>query len=91
MPVLVNFQEEQSTRSNALGLRSAKTASATTRFEPQIWDAQSGRIVWEGLSDLPVAEELIREHLVSFAEIIQGGRLTQKAERCSPRSVTYPI
>jgi len=72
MPVLVNFQEEQSTRINALGLRSAKTASATARFELQIWDAQSGRIVWDGLSDLTVAEELIRERPVSFEEIIQA-------------------
>ncbi|HJY83689.1 MAG TPA: hypothetical protein VKK81_21715 [Candidatus Binatia bacterium] len=72
MPVLVNFQEEQSTRINALGLRAAKTASATARFELQIWDAQSGRIVWDGLSDLTVAEELIRERPVSFEEIIQA-------------------
>jgi len=72
MPVLVNFPEEQSTRINTLGLRSAKTASVTARFELQLWDAQSGRIVWEDLSDLPVAKELIREHPVSFEEIIQA-------------------
>ena len=72
MPVLVNFQEDQSTRINALGFRAAKTASATARFQLQIWDAQSGRIVWEGLSDLTVAEDQIRERPVQFEEVIRA-------------------
>ena len=72
MPVLVNFQEDQSTRINALGFRAAKTASTTARFQLQVWDARSGRIVWEGLSDLTVAEDQILERPVQFEEVIRA-------------------
>ena len=71
LPILVTFQEDQSSRLSAFGLRAAKTASATARLQLQIWDAHSGRIVWEGLSDVTMAREMIWEGPIHFDEIIQ--------------------
>ena len=71
LPVLVSFREEQSSRLSAFGVQAARTASATARLQLQIWDAQEGRIVWEGRSDVTQAREMIREDPIHFDEIIQ--------------------
>ena len=70
VPILVNFQEGGSTRLSVFGVRLARTAWANARFQLQIWDGQSGRIVWEGMSDLTLAQELLGEQPVRFENII---------------------
>ena len=70
MPILVNFTEAFSTRLSVLGLRLGKTASANARFQLQLWDGQSGRIVWEGISDLTLAQETFREDPIPFEDTI---------------------
>ncbi len=72
VPILVNFNESLSTRLSLLGLRIGKTASANARFQLQLWDGQSGRIVWEGISDLTLAQETFREDLIPFEDTIQA-------------------
>jgi len=71
LPVLVSFREDQSSRLSAFGVQAARTASATARLQLQIWDAQAGRIVWEGRSDVTLAREMLREGPIRFDEIIQ--------------------
>jgi hypothetical protein len=72
VPILVNFQEGGATRLSFFGVRLAKTAWTTARFQLQIWDGRSGRIVWEGISDLTLAQELIWERPVRFEDTIQA-------------------
>jgi hypothetical protein len=64
VPLLVNFREESSTRLSMFGLRIGKTAASSIRLRLQIWDGRSGRIVWDGLSELTLAEESVRERFV---------------------------
>jgi hypothetical protein len=71
LPVLVSFREDQSSRLSAFGVQAARTASATARLQLQIWDAQAGRIVWEGRSDVTLAREMLREGPIRFDEIVQ--------------------
>ena len=71
VPILVSFHEETNTRLSALGFRIAKTATSNTRVQLEIWDAQTGRIVWEGLSDSTLATELLREQSVHFERAVQ--------------------
>jgi hypothetical protein len=66
IPILVDFREESATRLSVFGLRIGRTASATARFQLQIWDAESGHIAWEGLSDLTLAQDVIRERAIGF-------------------------
>ena len=71
VPILVNFHEEMNTRLSALGFRLAKTATTNLRVELQIWDGQTGRIVWEGLSDITLAQEVVREESIRFERAVQ--------------------
>src|SRR5262245_40326869 len=71
VPILVNLHEEMSTRLSALGMRLGKTAMTNTRVELEIWDGQTGRIVWEGLSDVTFAQEVVRERSVRLEPAIQ--------------------
>ena len=71
VPILVNFHEEMNTRLSTLGFRLAKTATTNTRVQLQIWDGQTGHIVWEGLSDVTLAEETVREQSIRFERAIQ--------------------
>jgi hypothetical protein len=70
VPILVNFREESATRLSALGLRIGKTTSSNARLQLQIWDGPTGRIAWDGLSELTLAEEVVRERFVRFELII---------------------
>ena len=72
VPILVSFHEENRARFSVFGLRIGRTASANARFQLQIWDGRSGRIVWEGISDLTLAQEVIRERPVRFEDIVQA-------------------
>ena len=72
VPILVTFNEAFSTRLSVFGLRLGKTASANARFQLQLWDGRSGRIVWEGISDLTLAQETFREELIPFEDTIQA-------------------
>lgn len=94
VPILVNFREDNSTRISLFGLRLAKTAWANARFQLQIWDGYSGRIVWEGISDLTIAQEMIRESPVQFEDTVQATweNLIQKipAQAISPVDADGP-
>ena len=71
VPILVDLREQTSTRFSVLGVRIGKTASAHARFQLQIWDAHTGRVSWEGLSDLTIAYEMIRENPVRLEETVE--------------------
>lgn len=70
VPILVNFKEGGSNRISVFGMRLVKTAWATTRFQLQIWDGISGRIMWEGISDLTLAQEVILERPIRFEDVV---------------------
>ena len=72
MPVLVSFREGQASRLSVLGVRIGKTASATARFDLQIWDGRTGRVIWEGSSDVTLAQEVVREEPIPLEEIIHA-------------------
>ncbi len=71
VPILVNFTESLTTRFSLFGLRLGKTASTSARFQLQIWDGHSGRIVWDGISDLTLAQETFREGPIRFNQIVK--------------------
>ncbi len=72
VPILLNFHEKENTRLSVFGLRLAKTSRVTARFQLQFWDARSGGIVWEGLSDLTLAQEILRERPVHLEDAIRA-------------------
>lgn len=69
IPILINFQEHESPRLTPFGFRMINTASATARFQLQVWDRQRQKVVWEATSDLTIARDTFREDPIKFSEI----------------------
>jgi hypothetical protein len=57
---LGNFEQSTSGRAKILGVRFLDTRTATIRVHLEIWDTDSGAIVWQGNEELTFAEEGIR-------------------------------
>ncbi len=70
LPILMNFQEKDYPRLTPFGFRMINTARATARFQLQIWDSRTQRIVWEGTSDLTMARDTFLEEPIRFSEIV---------------------
>jgi hypothetical protein len=70
LPILVSFGRQTSTRFSVFGFRLGKTHSAHAIFQLQIWDGTLGQVVWEGISDLTLAQDGVREKPIRFEEIV---------------------
>lgn len=64
VPFLIDYREGSDSRFGVFGLRVGKTKWSSTRCQLQIWDGHSGRIVWEGSSELTLARETVLERPV---------------------------
>jgi hypothetical protein len=71
VPILVSFREDSATRLSAFGLRIGKTAASNARLQLQVWDAHTGRIRWEGVSDVTLAQEVVRERFVRLERMME--------------------
>lgn len=54
------------------------TFSARAQLQLQIWDARFGRIVWEGFTDLTLAQEMLRERPVETLLRASGQSVVEK-------------
>lgn len=72
VPILVTFSEGIKGRFSVFGVKMGQTAVAHARFNLQIWDGRTGRIAWEGYSDLTLAQETFRESPVGIEEIVSA-------------------
>jgi hypothetical protein len=66
---LGNFEQSTSGRAKILGVRFLDTRTATIRVHLEIWDTDSGAIVWQGNEELTFAEEGIRERPITFQQV----------------------
>ena len=66
---LAGFTQGNRGRLSLLGLRIFDTKQGSLRIFLQIWDAQSGTVVWEGSGELNYAYDTGRENPVSFSEL----------------------
>lgn len=66
---LAGFSQGNRGRFSFLGLRMFDTKQGNLRIFLQIWDAESGTVVWEGSGELNFAYDTGREDPVTFAEL----------------------
>ncbi len=71
-PSLASFSQTMSGRLSFLGLRILQTRITTLRLTLQLWDTQTGNIVWESSGEATLAGEDIREFRIPFDEIARG-------------------
>ena len=69
LPNLLEYKRDSSTRISVLGVRFMRTRSSTLRVMAQIWNSQSGDLVWKGSAEVTLAGEDIREKPISFDEV----------------------
>jgi hypothetical protein len=75
-PSMAAFAQFVSGRFSIFGLRLIQTRVSTLRLSVQIWDTQSGEILWEAAGEATLAGEDVREYRIPFEEI--AGRLWQR-------------
>lgn len=66
---LAGFSQGNRGRLSVFGLRMVDTKQGNLRIFVQIWDSQSGTVVWEGSGELNYAYDTGRENPVSFADL----------------------
>jgi hypothetical protein len=77
---LGNFQQETSGRAKIFGVRFLDTRTASIRVHLEIWDTQTGGIVWQGNEELTFPQEGVRETPVTFQQVarLASNRLVTK-------------
>jgi len=68
---LANFRQETNSRFGVLGLRLVDTKLANIRLFVQIWDAETGGIVFEAIQELNYADDTMSERPISFRLIVE--------------------
>ena len=68
---LSSFSQDSKGRFNFLGLRLTQTKEANVRLFLQIWNSQTGAIVWEGTEELNYAWDTTQERPVTFQLIVE--------------------
>jgi hypothetical protein len=71
LPKLLRFQQETFDRINVLGIAFLKTRQSTVDIHAQIWDVESGEVVWHGAGEGTLATEVVRGRPVSFMIVAQ--------------------
>ena len=67
---LSSFNQSSKGRFSFLGLRLIQTKEASVRLFFQIWNSQSGAIVWEGTEELNYAWDTSKEKPVTFQLVV---------------------
>lgn len=67
---LAQFQQGSDSRWSLLGIRVFQTKFGRIRLFMQIWDAEKGRIVWEGMQEMNLAYDTIFESSVTFNQTV---------------------
>jgi len=77
---LGNFEQATAGRARILGVRFLDTRTANIRVHLEIWDTQTGGIVWQGNEELTFAQEGVREKPVTFQQVarLASDRLVAK-------------
>jgi hypothetical protein len=68
---LANFRQESNSRFGFFGFRIVDTKLANIRLFVQIWDADTGSIVFEAIQELNYADDTMSERPVSFKQIVE--------------------
>jgi len=68
---LAGFKQESKGRWGTFGLRVLDTKVTTMRIYMQLWDAQTGAVVWEASAESVTAFDSINEDTVSFQAAVE--------------------
>ncbi|KAF0101509.1 MAG: hypothetical protein FD187_1939 [bacterium] len=68
---LGGFRQDAKNRWGALGIRMLETKTTSLRLYLQIWNGESGSIVWEGSQELMTSHESLMEDAIAFKTVVE--------------------
>ncbi len=72
LPRLLRFDSETFDRATIVGIAFLRTRQSSVNIQAQIWDTETGEVVWEGASEGTVASEVVRGSPASFMAVAQN-------------------
>jgi hypothetical protein len=71
MPKVLRFEHESFDRVNILGISFLRTRLSTLDIHIQLWDTETGDVVWQGIGEGSEAAEAVEGRPVSFMTVAQ--------------------
>ncbi|MEH6576793.1 MAG: hypothetical protein V7731_06905 [Amphritea sp.] len=69
---LSSFNQGSFGRFSMFGYRMFQTKYADIRIFIQVWDSQTGSIVWEGVEELTLAEDTSAQKVINFTSVVEA-------------------
>ncbi|MEH6577767.1 MAG: hypothetical protein V7731_11890 [Amphritea sp.] len=69
---LSSFNQGSHGRFSMLGYRLFQTKYADIRIFIQVWDSDTGSIVWEGVEELTLAEDTRAQKVINFTSVVEA-------------------
>ena len=73
VPIVIDLRETSQDRLTISGFSVSRSSITTLRYQLQVWNSNSGAILWEGYSDLTMVREDIRSDPVELKQTIKRG------------------
>jgi len=71
LPKVLRFQQEVFDRATVFGISVLRTRQSTVDIHAQIWDTETGEVIWQGVGEGSAAAEVVEGRPVSFLSVAQ--------------------
>ncbi len=71
MPKVLRFQQEVFDRANIVGISFLRTRQSTLDVHVQMWDTETGEVIWQGVGEGSESAEVVEGRPVSFITVAQ--------------------
>jgi hypothetical protein len=72
LPKLLRFQSETFDRATIVGIAFLRTRQSSVDIHAQLWDTETGEVLWQGASEGTVASEVVRGRPASFMAVAEN-------------------
>jgi TolB-like protein len=72
LPKLLRFQSETFDRATIIGIAFLRTRQSSVDIHAQLWDTETGEVLWEGASEGTVASEVVRGRPARFKAVAEN-------------------
>ena len=72
LPRLLRFQSETFDRATIVGSSFLRTRQSSVDIHAELWDTETGEVIWQGASEGTVASEVVRGRAASFMAVAQN-------------------
>ncbi len=89
LPMMAWFEQSMSERFSFFGIRVLQTRVSILRLSLELWNTQTGELVWESSGEATLAGEDVREYRIPFEEIAEQLWAKLLADLKRPRTLTH--